>query len=41
MLLKSKEKIDMLKKDADGRLPIELCFSVSTIFKTLRRAMNK
>ena len=41
MLLESKEPLNLDQKDAEGRIPLELCFSISTVFKTLRRAYRK
>lgn len=40
-LLKSKEPLDHQIEDANGRIPIELCNSISAIFKTLRRELVK
>jgi len=41
MLLESEEPFDLEIKDSEDRCAIDLCYSISAIFKTLRRAMNK
>jgi len=41
MLLQSKEPLALQLKDAEGRIPLELCCNISTVFKTLRRAYKK
>lgn len=41
MLLESDEPFDLELKDIEGRCAIDLCYSISAIFKTLRRALNK
>jgi len=40
-LLKSKEPLDHQIEDQNGRMPIQLCNSISAIFKTLRRELVK
>ena len=41
MLLHSNEDIDHSLEDQDGRRPIDLCNSISSVFKTLRRELKK
>jgi hypothetical protein len=41
MLLESQEPIDMEIKDREDRMPLDLCLTISAIFKTLRRALTK
>lgn len=36
MLLNSEEKLDHFQEDAEGRKAIDLCNSISSIFKALR-----
>ena len=40
-LLKSNENIDHQIEDVYGRIPIQLCNTISAIFKTLRRELVK
>jgi ankyrin repeat protein len=41
MLLESTETIDMEIKDKEDRMPLDLCLTISAIYKTLRRALTK
>jgi ankyrin repeat protein len=41
LLLASDEKIDLEKKDKEDRMPLDLCLTISAIYKTLKRALNK
>jgi hypothetical protein len=41
LLLESEEEIDMEIQDLEGRIPIDLCFTISAIYKTLKRALRK
>ena len=41
MLLESQESINMELKDKEGRMPLDLCLTISAIYKTLRRALSK
>jgi ankyrin repeat protein len=37
LLLKSEEQIDLNKEDCEGRKALDLCFSISSVFKTIRK----
>ena len=42
LLLEShQESIDLELTDKEGRTPLDLCLTISAIYKTLRRALNK
>lgn len=41
MLLESEEPFDLEIKDVEGRSAIDLCYSISAVFKTLRIALTK
>ena len=39
-ILNSEEELNHFLEDTDGRKPIDLCNSISSIFKTLRAQLN-
>jgi len=41
MLLRSEENIDHEQKDSEGRRAIDLCLSISAIYKALKREVKK
>jgi len=41
IMLNSQEEFNHFLEDIEGRKPIDLCNSISSIFKTLRNQLNK
>lgn len=40
MLLNSSSQINLHQRDFDGRMPIDLCYSISSVFKTIRKQQS-
>lgn len=41
MLLSSQEELNLEIRDYEHRIPLDHCFSISSIYKTLKRALKK